>query len=151
MTVKPVVTWVVVADGSKARVFTSPGSGRGLSEVPDGRFDRPHHHEERDFSDRPGRVQDSHGPGRHAVERVTDPGDQARQILARAIAKRLDAALSDGAFDRLALVAAPKMLAQLRAELSEAGRARVVCELSKDLTEAKGPAIAKALESHLLV
>lgn len=151
MAAKPTVTWVVVANGSKLRVFESPGTGRGLTELAGEAVDTPHRQTGGEFSDRAGRSHDSHGVGRHAMERVTDPQDQARQNLAREISVRLDAALSEGAYDRLAVVAAPKVLADLRRELSQAIQDRIVCELSKDLTGAEASIIAQALEDKLLV
>jgi protein required for attachment to host cells len=86
------------------------------------------------MSDRPGRTFDSVGAGRHAKEPRTDAREIEKRSFAHELAAMLDDGLKQGKFDRLVLVAPPRELGFLRAELSPAVRKRVSAELNKDLT-----------------
>lgn len=131
---KRITTWILVADGTQARLLYNDGPGRGIKpffeEVLHGR-NLPGREI---MSDRPGRTFDSFGQGRHAKEPPSDPREVEKRRFAHELAAMLDDALKRGKFDRLVLVAPPKALGQLRAELSKPVRARVSAELGKDLT-----------------
>ncbi len=140
-----VTTWVVVADATRARVLENIGPGSGLVEVPEAVFEGPNRPDRKIVSDRPGRSFDSHGHGRHAMEPDTDPARYEKQQFAREIAAWLDKAARRGDFDRIAIVAAPRTLGDLRATLSHVVQERMVCDLAKDLTMARPAAIVDAL------
>ncbi|MDH3739030.1 MAG: host attachment protein, partial [Alphaproteobacteria bacterium] len=86
------------------------------------------------MSDAPGRAFDSAGQGRHAMERPSDPQRLNQQAFAHEIAAHIDKGVENNKFDRLVVVAAPQMLGELRQNLSDAAKAKVSGELSKDLT-----------------
>ena len=138
-------TWVVVADGRTALIFENDGPEHGLSKVPGGEL----HAERPDarglFSDRAGRAFDTAGQGRHAMEPPTSAEEQVRMRFVRTLVDWLDKPTRAGAADRLVLVAPPKMLGDLRAELSDQLSRKVVAELDKDLTKAPPDDIAHAL------
>lgn len=141
MPVRAHKTWVVVANGTAARALANDGVGKGL--VPDPALtmsieDPP----SRDLgTDRPGRVHDRFGPGRHAMEPKVDWHRQEKSRFAKAVAERLESAARDGAFDRLVLVAPPTAMGDLRAALGDRVRAMVTGEITKDLTHEPDAAI----------
>jgi protein required for attachment to host cells len=128
------ITWVVVADGARARLLVNEGPGKGLDELPDGEMAAEHAPSRDIQADRPGRTFDSTGEGRHAKEPPTDPHRDAKRRFAREVAGRLDAARKRGDFDRVVLIAPPQALGDLRACLSKGVQAKVSAELAKDLT-----------------
>ena len=87
-------------------------------------------------SERPGRVHDRFGPGRHAMEPKADWHRQDKTAFARSLAERLDSIARDGKADRFVLVAPPTMMGDLRAALSPHLRDMVTGEITKDLTHA---------------
>lgn len=146
---KPVRTWVLVADGSRARVLENLGPGKGLHQLPGWHqeTDLPPSHEL--GTDRPGRSFDSHGTGRHAMESPSDPHRELKRDFAKEIAARLDADLAKGAYDKLVVVAAPATLGDLRDALSPHVKAVVAGELDRDLTRTPTDEIAGHLASVL--
>lgn len=133
---KAIRTWIVVADGAGARLFLNTGPGKGLQELPDGRMQTALEATRSQGSDRPGRVHDRMGDGRHAMEPRIDWHEQQKQRFARELSQRLDAAAGGKAFDRLILVAPPKLLGALRSLLGAGARRLVTGELPKDLMRA---------------
>lgn len=126
--------WVLVADGTRARILASGGPGRGLHPVPGQEFavEIPPTHEI--GSDRPGRAFESASPTRHAIEPRVDRHRFEKERFAHEIAKVLDQAAQSGTFAHLVLVAPPQALGDLRAALDERTRALIAGEINKDLT-----------------
>ncbi|QEX23351.1 hypothetical protein FRZ61_32890 [Hypericibacter adhaerens] len=147
---KPIVTWVLIADGKRATVWSHTGPGHGLNPVNGMAFETELHASRDIVSDKPGRVQESAYSAHHAVEPV-DYHRLEKAAFAHEIAKRLDAALEAGQCKRLLLVAPPQTLAELRHSLSPKSRQAVIAEVDKDLTHLKGTDIAKHLETVLAV
>jgi protein required for attachment to host cells len=131
----PATTWILIADGSRARLFANQGRGTGLKPALDQEFIGVNRPSREIGSDQPGRAFDSAGFGRHAMEPPTDPHRYEKQRFANAIAGILDDARSKGVFDRLVVVAPPQALGDLRSQLSEGLRKVVAAELAKDLTK----------------
>ena len=125
-------TWVLVADGTRARLFVQ--DDEGLKPALEEEFIGMNLPSRDIASDKQGRSFDSAGQGRHAMERPTDPHRHEKQVFASDIADLLDSARRNNAFDELVVVAPPRALGEVRAALGpEAGR-RVVAEVAKDLT-----------------
>jgi protein required for attachment to host cells len=132
---KKTVTYILVADGARARLYVNQGVGKGLQPVSGATHKADLHHHDRDIlSDKPGRAYNSVGQGRSAMEPQTEWHRFEKHKFAREMAKVLDAAAANKAFDRLVLVAPPATLGDLRMELGEATRKMVTAELAKDLT-----------------
>ena len=147
---KPIVTWVLVADGKRATVFSHKGPGRGLTPVPGMNFETDLHANRDILADKPGRVQESAYTARHAME-LPDFHRIEKAMFARDIAKRLDAALEARECKRLLLVAPPQTLAELRQALAPKSHNAIIAEIDKDLTHLGPPEVAKHLESVLAV
>jgi len=127
-------TWVLVADGAKARLFAME-KDRSLTEIVD--FLNPEGRRERKpLPNRPPRAHDRFRTSQHAFEPRTTAQEKADDTFAR----ELDAALERGRVDHrygdLILVAPPHFLGALKAALGEHVRSSVVAELPKDLTQA---------------
>jgi protein required for attachment to host cells len=145
---KKPVTWVLIADGSQARVFRAAGKGK-VEEMSEMAVAHP---PTRDMvSDRPGRTFDSMGQGRHAKEPPTDAHDKAEADFLRAVTKTLDASCQRKEFDRLVVVAAPRALGTLRSVFSEKLAGAVTKEIPHDLTGFKTPALEARLKEYGVV
>lgn len=131
---KPTITWILIADSARARIFFNDGPGQGIKLLSDKVIRHPTPPGREIMSDRPGRTFDSVGGGRHAKEPRTDPRKVEKRSFTHELAAMLDDGLKQGKFERLVLVAPPGELGLLRAELSAAVRKRVSAELNKDLT-----------------
>ena len=137
MAKRPIKTWIVVADGARARFFRPDDESAKL--VPAGLPDmvepqsrlRP-----RDLkSDKPGRSYSSSRSGvRHALEPPHDYHKLEKHRFMATLATTLDTACGRREFDDLILVAPRRSLGELRGLLSKRVQARVREEVAKDLT-----------------
>jgi protein required for attachment to host cells len=130
---RPVNTWILIADGAHARLFVNDGVGKGIAPALDEEFIGVNLPSREIASDRPGRTFDSYGPQRHAMEPPTDPRRYERIAFARALAGRLEEARKAGVFERLVVVAPPEALGDLRGEFSKPLQDMVSGELAKNL------------------
>ncbi|NKX46263.1 host attachment protein [Roseibacterium sp. KMU-115] len=126
-------TWVLVADGKKALLLENTGDAeRPVLEVR--RADRQDNPATRaQGTDRPGRFAGP-GGGQHGTAAPTDWHQLAEDRFAHELAALLYRQAHAGGIDRLVLVAAPRLLGELRKALHAEVTARVVAELALDLT-----------------
>ena len=142
--------WVLVADQAQATIYACERLGRSLSLIeqvahPEGSA----HVGELLEDDSAPRTQDHVGAGRHAMAEPQDVKRELAERFARQLIAKLEAAHHAGRFDRLAIVAAPQLLGQLRHALGHPLQDRVVCELHKNLVKATPEAVAQSLkEAH---
>ena len=149
---KKTVTYILVADGARARLYANYGVGKGLQPVSGATHKADlHHHDREILSDKPGRAFNSVGEGRSAMEPQTEWQRFEKHKFAREMAKVLDAAAANKAFDRLILVAPPATLGDLRTELGDATRKMVTAELPKDLTRHAERELPQHLDAVLAV
>ena len=146
---KPVRTWIVIADAARARVLLNDGPGRGLTPVEGHVFGADHAATRDIVSDRQGRSFSSSSPRRSSIESHSDPHRNLKKEMAAQLANMLAAELNANAYDRLVIVAPPTALGDLRASLSDRVRAKVVGEAALDLTKTPNPDVGKHIE-HLL-
>jgi protein required for attachment to host cells len=130
---KTITTWILIADGTQARIACNDGPGRGIKPVIDETFHGSNLPGREIMSDRPGRTFDSAGKGRHAKVPPSDPREVEKRRFAREMAALLDEGVKQDRYDRLVIIAPPKALGHLRAELSEGVRAKVSGEINRDL------------------
>lgn len=140
---KPIKTWIVIADGARARVIENKGPGKGIAALAGMEFEGDHASSGDIMADKPGRTFDSVGMARHAMEPTSDPHQQLKVQFVERIAATLESSFED--YDRLILVAPPETLGLLRKSLPAAVAAKVSGELGKDLTRTP----FEALPSHL--
>lgn len=146
---RAVKTWILIADGARARILENDGPGHGLKPVPDCEFEADRLRDQDIDADRPGRAFDSHGQGRHAMEAPTSPARKAKEIFARQLVTHLEKALAKQAFERLVVVAPAKTLGDIRAALPKDLAARLTGELAKDLTKIRNDDMAEHLKDVL--
>ena len=131
---KKTVTWILIADGARARLVVNANKNDGYKQVIDTDFiadNRPSH----DMgSERPGRTHDSTGSARHAMQPPVDPHREEKRHLAQRVNAFLEEQRQQKAFERLIVIAAPKTLGDLRGSFSAPLQAMVVEEIDKDLT-----------------
>ncbi len=140
--------WIVVADGSRSKVFEVAGKGKiemkSETAVP--------HPPSRDINaDRPGRTFDSAGEGRHAKEPPTDPHDKAEADFLHALARQLGAAHEKKEFAHLVVIAPPRALGILRTAYPKQLASAVTRELAHDLTGFETPALEDYLKDHEII
>jgi len=83
-------TWILIADGSRARFFVNKGPGEGLEPALGTEFIADKRKSREIGSDRPGRTHDIGGPGRHSMEPPTDPHEYEKIEFARELAQKLE-------------------------------------------------------------
>lgn len=137
--------WIVVADGSRAQIFLNSGPGTGLLPAMQHALVADNRPSGSISSDRPGRTFDSAGSGRHAMEPSTDPHRHAQMSFAHDLAELLDEKRKKKVFEQILIIAAPRMLGDLRLALKEETKKLVIGEIDKDLTKLS----VKDLTSHL--
>jgi protein required for attachment to host cells len=131
---KPVKTWILIADGAHGRLFENRGPGTGLEAINE-EFEADHRPDHEIVTDHLGRTFESAYSARHAIAPRHDPHRELKRDFAKSLAKLLDRRRQEHAFDRLIIVAPPKVLGDLRNALSESVRELVSAELDKDLTK----------------
>jgi protein required for attachment to host cells len=136
--------WVVVGDGRRVLFLANHGDPdlldlRVLEAVVE---DIPAN---RDLgSDAPGRLFASRGGGRSAIE-PTDWHEIEKENFARHIAQRINSAAESGEMKEIVIIAPPRVLGEIRKELSTKAHGKVKGELDRDLTHHPLPEIEKAL------
>ena len=148
---KPIKTWILVADGARARMLLNTGPGKGVEAIEGFDFRSDHPPSGDIMADAEGRTFDARGAGRHAMERPSDPHRNAKKAFADYIATVLDERAARGSYDRLVIVAPPQALGDLRSALSPLVRGKVSAELSKDLTHTRNEDLPDHLADVLAV
>lgn len=126
-------TWVLVADGEKALFLRNIGDADdpNLEVFREEDQDNPPTHDQ--GTDRPGRFNDGPSAQRSAVA-DTDWHWLAKERFAADLADILYKKAHAGRFDRLIVVAAPKILGELRKDLHVEVTDRIVAEVDLTLT-----------------
>ncbi|NOT83377.1 MAG: host attachment protein [Methylococcaceae bacterium] len=142
------LTWILVADNTRARFFTVTTPSSELTEFdglehPEGRL-----HDREITSDLPGRIKASDGVG-HAFSQQTDPKAHESAVFAKFISDCLIEAFNAHKFEQLILVAGPDLLGLLRQQLPEQLQKQVCFELDKTLTSLSAADIRQHLPEFL--
>jgi len=137
-------TWVVVADRSRARIFSVETPRGPLTELEDLVHPESRAHDRDLTSDRPGRSSDN-----HVLGTAHGKGDQQAQEFAREIADRLENGRVGAQFERLVVVAAPDVLGLLRKTMNGPLLKTVTREVLKNLTQQRPADIRKLLPEYL--
>ena len=142
---KPLRTWILIADGARARILENHGPRHEPIVVEGLNFSADHSATRDLVSDRQGRSFASQGTSRSALEPRSDPHRQLKKGFAHHLADILASELERNSFSRLILVAPPATLGDLRAAISDQVRATIVGESAHDLTKTPNHEIAKHL------
>jgi protein required for attachment to host cells len=140
--VKPMRTWILIADGSGARILEALGEGSGFHPVSgDGTL--------RDAAPRSleGREDAAGGSQRgNAIASRPNVADALEVLFASQLAAMLAGYVRSNAFDRLVIVAPSTMLGGLRKMIGPNVRERIVAEIDKDLTKIPNSEISTHLD-----
>lgn len=126
-------TYVVVADGSRARFLKSAGTLGALSEFEDMTNPAARLRTGEQLSDRAGRGYNSSSHTGHTMDFRCNLKHQEQLQFAKHVGDRLEQARTRGECDKMILVAAPTFLGLLRKELSPQTARMVTAEVDKDL------------------
>ena len=142
-------TWIVVADGAKARILLYKPHQKGVQQLPDGEFHDPHLSTHDLVTERLPRVHESVGSARHAIEPRIDPHDQREaQFLAR-LAAHLDGAEQRGEFEHLVVVAPATAKGELRKAFSPHLNKRLFAEIVHDYTHQSNDYVYRHIKDSL--
>lgn len=125
--------WVVIADGGKALFLRNEGDEKfpNLEVFRELQHDNPPTREQ--GTDRPGRLNDGGTRHRSSVQE-TDWHKLEEERFAKDISGRLYKHAHARRFSDLILVAAPAILGEIRKELHDEVKSRLIAEIGKDLT-----------------
>lgn len=142
-------TWVLVADNSRARLFSAEKPASPLIEFrdltsPEGRL-----HEGDLVTDKRGRDQNTATGGIHALDTGTTRKQEFAERFAQQICDELEAARARAELSKLYVVAAPAFLGLLRRNQSNALRQMIAGEIDKNLTTQDPTTIRKHLPDYL--
>lgn len=142
---KPIVTWVLIANAREARVVANHGPDKGFQTVEGACWtaNPPIEH-----ADAPTFSHSSVGPGQRRVER-SSPEAKAEADFAALLCDAMQTHLRRGEFDRLILAAAPHMLGELRGHLSKELEGLIIAEVPKDLHNAALDRLPGMLKDHI--
>ncbi|GGG64732.1 host attachment protein [Salipiger pallidus] len=126
-------TWVVVTDSEKALFLRNltDHENPNLEVVDEEQQENPSDREQ--GANRPGRMHDG-GVGHRSAVADTDWHELQKERFAADLAEKLYEEAHKGAFKELVLVASPKVLGDLRAELHKEVSDKIVAEVPKTLT-----------------
>lgn len=123
---------VVVANGSKARIFTTYSAHYPLVEIASLVAPEMRMHEQNMVSDLPGKNR-SNSAG-HAYEDEVNPKKYVMVGFARYLSDYLDDASEKNQIARILIVASPALLGELRKHITDQTNDLIVYQLAKDLT-----------------
>ena len=138
-------TLILVADGSRARLYFSKSPTEPWEEMEDLIEPKGRMHDGDLVSDHPGSDSAGGGQGRHVLDERTAPTSAVHQAFASELCEDLERRRVAGEFNRLVVVAAPAFLGMLRKCRGTEVAKLVVEELDKDLVVES----ADAVRGHL--
>lgn len=141
-------TWVLVADGEKALYLENVTDAEDPYLVVRREDEQENPSTGEQAANRPGRFNDGPTVMRSAVE-DTDWHQLAKDRFADDLADRLYKMAHKGRFERLVIVAAPKVLGEIRDHLHKEVADRVVAEVPKTLTNHPVEGIEKRVSEAL--
>ena len=131
-------TWILVADRTRARIVAKPNAvpanGHPWHELEPLVYPEARVPDRALTTDKPGRVFDRKGSGRHAMTSEASAKEEAAERFAKTVARVLDKGRTNHLYQSLILVAEPGFLGTLQANLSVKTAKKVVDKIPKDLT-----------------
>jgi len=140
-------TWILVADASRGRLFSSSKKGQPWTLIAE--FDHPESRmKNRDINMKEqGRTRQSFGAGhRPRMEPDTEPKEVEAEHFAHELVDKLSHGRSQKTYESLALVAPPHFLGHLRSMLDEQASKCLVATVDKDYTDSNVQELMSRLE-----
>ncbi len=142
------LTWILVADNTRARIFSADTPSSPLEEIEDFSHVEGRLHDREMTSDLAGKIK-SVGAGGHAFEQPTDPKKHEADNFAHSVAQYLEDAHNAHKFEQLLIVSEPSFLGLLRNQLSDHVKKLVQFELDKNITTHSADDIRQHLPQYL--
>jgi len=140
-------TWVLVAESSRAKIYSTKGGSDLLEEIADLSHSESRLHEQELTTDLPGSI--AGGGGSHQKYKDhTDVKDQEDFNFAKQIEKKLETAWNKGEFTQLIVASAPAFLGVLRKIMNPNISKAVIREIDKNLTQFDSNEIRERLNLH---
>lgn len=147
MFIKQKKTWVLVADGTRARIFVKKHNklnnaigqdlvGENLKESELG-------------TSKPGRSYESANPTRHAYQPRMDWQQHQKELFAKELCEIIEKANDEAEFDELVIISPPKTLGDIRGHLGKKTLPKITEEIPKDITKLTEPELMSFLEREL--
>ena len=140
-------TWVLVADGVRARIFIK--KHENLADVMGHDFVGDNLKDSALGSDKPGRSFESSTPMRHAYQPRTDWHQYQKELFAKELCEVIEKANEKSEFDELIIISPPKTLGDIRSYLCKQTLSKVKAEITKDITKLSEHELALYLEKEL--
>jgi protein required for attachment to host cells len=138
-------TWVMVANASQARFFSSTGPKRGLQLIKELAHPESREKTSNLVSDRSG---SRSGTGHGAFIQATDPKHQEAELFAQELTRELEYGLETKAYDRLILVASAPFVGLVNNHLPGQVRSRLSESIGKDYTRLPERDLTEQLRSR---
>ncbi len=140
-------TWVLVAESSRAKIYSTDGDLDALKEIIDLSHSESRLHEQELTTDLPGSNAGG-GSSHHKYEDRTDVKDQVHVDFAKQIEENLEKAWNQGEFKQLIVASAPDFLGVLRKVMSPNISKSVIREISKNLMQFDAKEMLEHLRLH---
>lgn len=140
-------TWVLIADGTRARIFAK--KHQKLENVMGQDFIGENLMDSDVGMDKPGRGYESNNPTRHAYEPRTDWHQYQKHLFAKDLCHIIEKANEKAEFDELIIITPPKILGDIREHLSKQTLSKVTAEIPKDVTKFTEHELLSYLEREL--
>jgi len=137
--------WVLVAESSRAKIYTTTSWTAPLTEVADFAHPEGRLHEGDLVSDTAGSDGGSVGQGRHVIDDKTSAKEQVAIDFSKQLAGYLEAARIKGDFNKLVLMAPAAFLGLLRSNLSKPTMSMVTQQVDKNLVQKPAETISEYL------
>lgn len=138
-------TWILVADGAKARILEHQGMNRPLKPIK--KLTHTNKPSSELVTTERGRMPDNSSGQRSAIDRSTDPHQQEKTLFAGELCDFLERKARN--IDRLIVVAAPRLLGDLRRQLPARMKSKISDEMDKDLTNVPDKELPRFLQPVL--
>ncbi len=141
-------TWVVVADTSRARIFSADTPASQLIETETLTHPKARLHQGDLVSDRSGRDRNS-VTGTHNLEHAADAKEEEAVRFATEVCNRLEQGRIKCQFNKLYIVAAPSFLGHIRKHQTPALKKIIAGEVSKNMAMKEAVEIKNSLPEYL--
>lgn len=146
---KPTRTWVLIADGARARLIVATGHGKAIEIDELAEYSADHSPNRELQRDAAPRVYDSQGTRRSAIEPKVDPHRELKRDFAADLAETLEGLVQRKEIGPLIVAAAPTTLGDLRKAFSKRVHEAIVAELAMDLTKVPNADLPKHIRESL--
>ncbi len=140
-------TWILVADGARARIFVKKhkklNNALGQDFVGENLLDSEI------GTDKPGRGYESSNPTRHAYQPRTDWHQYQKELFAKELCSILEKSNENAEFDELIIISPPKTLGDIRGHLNKHIFPKITAEIPKDVSKFNEQELVSFLEREL--